>query len=106
MKIFIFVVITMNAFVQYVSMVLSISVSVQGGYRINLVNFLTFILIYYPLSVKRELKEIVYDAVEIEREFVCDALPCDVVGTNAILMSQYIDFVADMLLVCICYCQE
>jgi len=57
------------------------------------------------LSEKR-VKEIVYDVVEIEREFVCDALPCDLVGMNAILMSQYIDFVADRLLVCICYCQE
>lgn len=57
------------------------------------------------LSEKR-VKEIVYDAVEIEREFVCDALPCDLVGMNAKLMSQYIDFVADRLLVCICYCQE
>ena len=42
---------------------------------------------------------IVCDVVEIEREFVCDALPCDIVGMNSKLMSQYIDFVADRLLV-------
>ena len=37
--------------------------------------------------------------VDIEREFVCDALPCDLVGMNSKLMSQYIDFVVDILLV-------
>ena len=39
------------------------------------------------------------DAVEIEREFVCEALSCDLVGMNSSLMSQYIDFVADRLMV-------
>lgn len=43
--------------------------------------------------------EIVSDAVEIEREFVCEALSCDLVGMNKNMMSQYIDFVADRLLV-------
>ncbi|CAN1280634.1 Ribonucleoside-diphosphate reductase small chain A [Linum perenne] len=38
-------------------------------------------------------------AVEIETEFVCDALPCALIGMNAELMSQYIKFVADRLLV-------
>jgi len=63
------------------------------------------IIISASLSEKR-VNEIIYDAVEIEREFVCDDLPCDLVGMNAKLMSQYIDFVADRLLVCICYCHE
>ncbi|CAN1807391.1 Ribonucleoside-diphosphate reductase small chain A [Linum perenne] len=40
-------------------------------------------------------------AVEIETEFVCDALPCALIGMNAELMSQYIKFVADRLLVCL-----
>ncbi|XP_042504166.1 ribonucleoside-diphosphate reductase small chain-like [Macadamia integrifolia] len=44
------------------------------------------------------VKGIVADAVEIEREFVCDALPCALVGMNGDLMSQYIEFVADRLL--------
>ena len=39
------------------------------------------------------------DAVEIEKEFVCDALPVRLIGMNADLMSQYIEFVADRLLV-------
>eukprot|EP00245_Coleochaete_scutata_P006491 TRINITY_DN20957_c0_g1_i1.p1 TRINITY_DN20957_c0_g1~~TRINITY_DN20957_c0_g1_i1.p1 ORF type:complete len:378 (+),score=80.81 TRINITY_DN20957_c0_g1_i1:142-1134(+) len=43
--------------------------------------------------------EIVCDAVEIEKDFVCEALSCALVGMNKALMSQYIDFVADRLLV-------
>ncbi|CAG7894768.1 unnamed protein product [Brassica rapa] len=44
------------------------------------------------------MKSIVCDAVEIERKFVCDALPCALVGMNRELMSQYIEFMADRLL--------
>lgn len=43
--------------------------------------------------------QIVHDAVEIETEFVCEALPCALIGMNSDLMSQYIKFVADRLLV-------
>ncbi|MCU0428817.1 MAG: ribonucleoside-diphosphate reductase small subunit [Cytophagaceae bacterium] len=43
--------------------------------------------------------EMVKDAVAIEQEFVTDALPVDLIGMNAKLMSQYIEFVADHLLV-------
>jgi ribonucleoside-diphosphate reductase beta chain len=42
--------------------------------------------------------EIILDAVTIEQEFVTDALPVDLIGMNARLMSQYIEFVADRLL--------
>ena len=42
---------------------------------------------------------IVCDVVEIEREFVCDAFPCDLMGMNSKIMIQYIDFVVDRLLV-------
>ncbi|CAI9762173.1 unnamed protein product [Fraxinus pennsylvanica] len=42
---------------------------------------------------------IVNEAVEIETQFVCDALPCALIGMNSDLMSQYIKFVADHLLV-------
>ena len=41
---------------------------------------------------------IVLDAVSIEKQFVCDALPCALVGMNQDLMCDYIDFVADRLL--------
>lgn len=43
--------------------------------------------------------EIVCEVVEIECEFVCEVLFCDFVGMNKILMSEYIDFVVDCLLV-------
>ena len=49
------------------------------------------------LPDERVLK-IITDAVEIEQEFVCDALPVALIGMNAKLMSQYIEFVADRLL--------
>ncbi len=39
------------------------------------------------------------EAVDIEKEFICDALPCKLIGMNSKLMSQYIEFVADRLLV-------
>jgi ribonucleotide reductase beta subunit family protein with ferritin-like domain len=50
------------------------------------------------LPVER-LHKIVQDAVSIEKEFICDALPCSLIGMNSALMSQYIEFVADRLLV-------
>ncbi|KAI4366928.1 hypothetical protein MLD38_022728 [Melastoma candidum] len=58
-------------------------------------------LLYSLLRVKlgeSRVKSIVRDAVDIEREFVCDALPCALVGMNGDLMGQYIEFVADRLL--------
>ncbi len=42
---------------------------------------------------------IIADAVEIEKEFVTDALPVNLIGMNAKAMAQYIEFVADRLLV-------
>lgn len=44
------------------------------------------------------IREIILDAVEIEKEFVTDALPVSLIGMNAKLMQQYIEFVADVLL--------
>ncbi|XP_020684831.1 ribonucleoside-diphosphate reductase small chain [Dendrobium catenatum] len=58
---------------------------------------LLYSLLNNKLSEDR-VREIISDAVDIEREFVCDALPCALVGMNADLMSQYIEFVADRLL--------
>jgi ribonucleoside-diphosphate reductase subunit M2 len=45
------------------------------------------------------LTEIVKEAVEIEKEFICDSLPCKLISMNSKLMSQYIEFVADRLLI-------
>lgn len=42
---------------------------------------------------------IIKDAVVIEQEFLTDALPVRLLGMNCELMSQYIEFVADRLLV-------
>lgn len=45
------------------------------------------------------VREIIVDAVVIEKEFVTDALPVKLIGMNAELMCQYIEFVADRLLI-------
>ncbi|GAB4130685.1 MAG: ribonucleotide-diphosphate reductase subunit beta [Bacteroidia bacterium] len=46
-----------------------------------------------------KVKEIITNAVEIEKHFVTDALPVKLIGMNAELMCQYIEFVADRLLI-------
>ncbi len=48
---------------------------------------------------KSTIEKIITDAVEIEKEFVSDAIPVHLIGMNAELMCQYIEFVADRLLV-------
>jgi ribonucleoside-diphosphate reductase subunit M2 len=50
-------------------------------------------------STVERVYEIVKDAVKIEQEFLTDALPCDLIGMNSRLMVQYIEYVADRLLV-------
>ena len=47
---------------------------------------------------KEKVRQIIMDAVEIEKEFILDALPVRLIGMNSDLMSQYIEFVADRLL--------
>ncbi|KAL1594189.1 Ribonucleotide-diphosphate reductase (RNR), small subunit [Nothophoma quercina] len=47
---------------------------------------------------KEAVQAIITEAVEIEQEFLSDALPCALLGMNATLMCQYIEFVADRLL--------
>jgi ribonucleoside-diphosphate reductase beta chain len=47
---------------------------------------------------KETVGKIITDAVEIEKEFVTDAIPVKLIGMNADLMTQYIEFVADRLL--------
>jgi ribonucleoside-diphosphate reductase beta chain len=48
---------------------------------------------------KADVTKIIVDAVTIEKEFVTDALPVSLIGMNSDLMCQYIEFVADRLLV-------
>lgn len=63
-----------------------------------------FACLLYTEHIKNKLPEeqvlkIITDAVEIEKEFIIDALPVKLIGMNSDLMSQYIEFVADRLLV-------
>lgn len=51
-----------------------------------------------PLS-KEVVCNIIMDAVKIEQEFICEALPCRLIGMNSQQMSKYIEFVADRLIV-------
>jgi ribonucleoside-diphosphate reductase beta chain len=48
---------------------------------------------------KATVRKIIVDAVAIEKEFICESLPVRLIGMNADLMSNYIEFVADRLLV-------
>jgi len=60
------------------------------------------VLLYSKLNKKLEqarIHEIIKEAVEIESEFICEALPCRLIGMNSELMTQYIKFVADRLCV-------
>lgn len=60
------------------------------------------ILLYHKLDKKlkkEKIEEIIKEAVIIEKEFICDALPCNLIGMNNKLMSQYIEFVADRLVI-------
>lgn len=60
-----------------------------------------FAILLYSLLEKKlkkqKIHEIIKEAVEIEKEFILDALPCRLIGMNNMLMSQYIEFVADRL---------
>lgn len=58
------------------------------------------VLLYSRLQKKigkARIYEIIKEAVDIETEFICEALPCKLIGMNSDLMSQYIKFVADRL---------
>ncbi|KAL9624655.1 MAG: hypothetical protein Q9204_007853 [Flavoplaca sp. TL-2023a] len=47
---------------------------------------------------KQAVQDVITEAVSIEQEFLTEALPCALLGMNATLMKQYIEFVADRLL--------
>ncbi len=48
---------------------------------------------------KERIKEIIVDALDIEREFITESLPASLIGMNSKLMTQYLEFVTDRLLV-------
>jgi ribonucleoside-diphosphate reductase subunit M2 len=60
-----------------------------------------FAILLYSKLIKKidknRIHEIIKEAVEIETEFICEALPCKLIGMNSELMTQYIQFVADRL---------
>jgi ribonucleoside-diphosphate reductase subunit M2 len=62
-----------------------------------------FAILLYKKLVKKldksRIHEIIKEAVDIESEFICDALPCRLIGMNSDMMTQYIRFVADRLCV-------
>ena len=62
-----------------------------------------FAILLYTKYVENKLSrdrvyQIISEAVTIEKEFICDAIPCALIGMNSTLMHQYIKFVADRLL--------
>jgi ribonucleoside-diphosphate reductase subunit M2 len=60
------------------------------------------VLLYSKLTKKvdrAKIQELIKEAVDIETEFICEALPCKLIGMNSELMTQYIKFVADRLVV-------
>ena len=60
------------------------------------------VLLYTKLQKKlskQKMAEIITEAVEIEKEFITEAIPCKMIGMNSKMMIQYIEFVADRLLV-------
>ncbi len=64
------------------------------------------ILLYSMLKNKLDETEVhlmFNDAVKIEQKFICESLPCALLGMNADSMTQYIKFVADRLLVDLSY---
>jgi ribonucleoside-diphosphate reductase subunit M2 len=58
------------------------------------------IMVYKKLNKKlnkKKIVDIIKEAVDIEKEFICEALPCRLISMNSKLMSDYIEFVADRL---------
>jgi ribonucleotide reductase beta subunit family protein with ferritin-like domain len=47
---------------------------------------------------QEEIHKIIKEAVDVEKSFICDALPVSLIGMNSRLMGQYIEFVADRML--------
>ena len=59
-------------------------------------------LLYSMLNTKlskTKAHKMIREAVKCEKEFIIDALPCALIGMNSKMMSQYLEFVADRLLV-------
>jgi ribonucleoside-diphosphate reductase subunit M2 len=58
------------------------------------------VMLFHKLTDKPSrdvIQGIIKDAVEIEKEFICESLPCRLISMNSDSMSEYIEFVADRL---------
>jgi len=66
-------------------------------------NHVYFAILLYSLLLNKleeaEVHEIFKEAVDIEIEFICNSLPCSLLGMNSLLMTEYIKYVADRLLI-------
>ena len=63
-------------------------------------HFACLLYSYIKNKLKKEIvHEIFKEAVEIEKEFITESIPCNMIGMNSIMMKQYIEFVSDRLLV-------
>jgi ribonucleotide reductase beta subunit family protein with ferritin-like domain len=62
-----------------------------------------FAILLYRQLLRPLTEDVVHkmlkEAVQIEQEFICEALPCRLISMNAKLMSQYIEFITDRLAV-------
>lgn len=71
----------------------------------------TSIMLYKDLKDNYKLKEeevyvIVSEALEIEKQFMTESIPCSMLGMNTNLMCQYLEYVADQLLVQLGYSKK
>ena len=62
------------------------------------------LLSWFTKHIENKLSEekihcIIKEAVEIEKEFIIEAIPCSMIGMNSQLTSEYIEFCADRLVV-------
>ena len=63
-------------------------------------HFACLLYSYIKNKIKPEIiYEMIKEAVEIEKEFITDSIPCAMIGMNADMMKQYIEFVSDRLLI-------
>jgi ribonucleoside-diphosphate reductase beta chain len=60
--------------------------------------YLLYSMVNNKLS-QQEIHELIREAVEIEKNFITESLPCRLIGMNSDLMKQYIEYVADRLIV-------
>ena len=89
-----------SVFIIFFSLLLFFSIiNLHNREKHKNIYFLTIFYLGLTLISTPKILEIFKDAVAIEKEFICEALPCKLIGMNSKLMSQYIEFVADRLLV-------